>query len=246
MNFFIKLQFLVLWVILGFMGVEILVEIIQLFIIPNFKYFQYFYYGIVSYIIIFISIDQYRYRVVVYFFHEFAHAFFALLTLSKIDEFTVSANGKNEVKITSLSIPVLNLIRDHLYGLSPYFFPTLTTIFLGVYWYGLTNPDYILESFGNINILIFLIGFTYAFHFIVGLLEINPIQSDFDNLGFFYGIIFVFFMKICFALLMLLILSKDFGSIDYFINSIRNYEYLYSDLQYYILEVKIFLIKSFN
>ena len=99
-------------------------------------------------------------------------------------------------------------------SLAPYFFPLFTILLSALYLFVKPDsPGYINGSFFNstkCKFLFFLIGFAYSYHIIILLRDARPSQSDFDSMGFLYGLTFVVFVQTAFLVMILLLLTHDY------------------------------------
>jgi hypothetical protein len=93
---------------------------------------------------------------------------------------------------------------DFLNALAPYFLPLFTL------------PLLLLRPFAPgsvVKIVDLLIGITYAFHLVTGILEFGLHQSDVRNTGVIFSYTFVILMHIVFLVIILLIVSGNYAGI---------------------------------
>jgi hypothetical protein len=93
---------------------------------------------------------------------------------------------------------------DFLNALAPYFLPLFTVPLL------LVRP---FAPGAVVKIVDVLIGVTYAFHLVTGILEFGPHQSDVKNTGTIFSYAFVLLMHVVFLLIILLIVSGNYADI---------------------------------
>ncbi|MFN2227769.1 MAG: hypothetical protein ACK2UY_15725, partial [Anaerolineae bacterium] len=93
---------------------------------------------------------------------------------------------------------------DFLNALAPYYLPLFTLPLLLLRPFA---PDAI------VSIVDLLIGATYAFHLVTGILDIGPHQTDFTKTGLIFSYTFVILMHIVFLLIILLVVSGNAAGI---------------------------------
>ncbi len=188
------------------------------------------FFGLLSYFLSLNVIHHTKYQFINTFFHEMSHLIFAILTFAKPKKIVITSATRGRVGcLTYTSFKFLNGLHNHLVALAPYFFIPITLLFSFTIY--LNQPTNWLESLiishSSINALLFLVGFSYAYHLWMIITQAKPSQSDFDNVGYVYGIIFSIFMHLLFVILVIVLISSKFGTIKY----ILSYNYL-ADFQY--------------
>ena len=206
------------WIILSFVFLNLLTNIISKYVFENNQYFMPLYFGFISYLISLIIVSHRKYQLVNTFFHEISHLIFAILIFAKPKKFIVTSKNKGAAGyITYTTFKFLDPLHNHLVALAPYFF--MPTTFFFAFTLYLYQPIDWLESLSasteNIKILLYLVGFSYAYHSTISIVQARPAQSDFDKVGFLYGIIFSFFMHLVLLTIIIVLLCSRFGVSKY-------------------------------
>jgi hypothetical protein len=131
--------------------------------------------------------------------HEFTHLFFALIFFKKVHSISASRRRGGAVAIEGGNVVI---------ALSPYFFPLIPTVVLGI---KLVSPPE-LQIYLN-----FLLGFTYFFHIVSLFREIHPGQSDLMHSGYVFSSIVIIFFNLFFLGLFLSGLSGEWQEISQFL-----------------------------
>jgi hypothetical protein len=185
--------------------------------------FKYLYFGIGVYVISLFILSHKMYEFWNTFWHEFSHIVFAVLTFSKVHKLMVGPDmpENGAAGYIQYSYPpnkILGFIRAHLVSLAPYFFSPMTMMLCGVYWLILPSDEGVIASLfqkdPTLNGLLFMIGVTYAYHLFTSFVQAKPYQSDFDSVGYIYGMFFVVFMQIFLCGMILTILGLSFDSLE--------------------------------
>ena len=219
----------VVWIVSIGILLKLLVEIFDKYILVNYHYFMPVFFGLLSYFFSLSIIHSTKYQFINTFFHETSHLIFAILTFAKPKKIVITSAKQGRVGyLTYTSFKFLDGLHDHLVALAPYFFIPTTLIFSFMIF--LKQPANWLESLivssNSIDILLFLVGFSYAYHLWMIITQATPTQSDFNNVGYIYGLLFSCFMHLLFVMLVIALVSSNFGTIQY----ILSYNYL-ADLQ---------------
>lgn len=242
----IKLFVLPIWILLGIVELFAIFELITQLIVPRFEEYKYLLIGFGSYWVIVVlfylsgtvSKDKSKHREefakTLGFYdtlvHELSHLVFVFLTFSRPKEMTVFREAsKNQLGRMGYvySLKRFGFIQSHLISLAPYFFPFLTMILWGFYL--MVKPErvnFVARWFTIDPVfhgLFFLIGFSYSYHLFKTFREAQPGQFDFKNVGYFYGLSFVFFMKCFFLLVIISTLIMQYGSFEVLIETISNF-----------------------
>jgi len=216
--------FITLWIGLSLIVTILIWSLIDSIFIKNYQYFEFLYLGIVVYLISLVFIKPYRYKFWDTFWHEFSHIVFAVLTFSKVHKLMVSPDNSENgaagyIQYSFKPNKILGFIRGHLVSLAPYFFSPITVVLVFIYWIILptSNSNFFMQFFEKeptLNGLLFFIGLTYIYHIVTSFKQAKPYQSDFDSVGYIYGIFFVVFMQLFMLLFIIIILTYNFGSFD--------------------------------
>jgi len=104
--------------------------------------------------------------------HELTHALAAWLQGGKADDLQVSGSKGGSVKVNR---------SNALVSLAPYVFPLYTFMVLGVVLVFDPNPN-------RLPLILFLYGFTLAFHASLTVHSLSEHQSDLEELGWFLAL----------------------------------------------------------
>ena len=130
---------------------------------------------------------------------------------------------------------IMGIVRSHMISLAPYFFPLFTILLSALYLFVKPNsPGYISGSFfasTKCKFLFFMIGFAYSYHIIMFLKDARPSQSDFNHLGFFYGLTFVVFVQTVFLVMILLLLTQDYEGHKILLEDVEIHPNPYIDIE---------------
>ena len=200
--------------------------------VDNFQSYLFLGYGFIAYYITLIFFKPVKYKFWNTLRHEFLHAVFALITFSKSRKLVAAEEADEENRLGYLSHTVsssskVNFIRKHLIGLAPYFIPFFTLIICGLYL--LVKPDkagFIEQMFVaeySCNAILAVIGFTYAYETFISFSQAKPYQSDFDGVGYKYGMVFVFMIQSLSLLVILYLLALDFDSTEIMVDSYQDF-----------------------
>lgn len=167
------------------------------------------------------------------FFHELSHIIFALLTFSRPTKLMVSPDqpetglfGRTNgyVVLHRWGIGPLHFLRGHLVLLAPYFFAPMTFGIVLVYWFiDVQFLRYLPHDGTGTRLLLFLIGFTYFYHVRTSFKQAGAYQSDFNYVGYRYGMLFVLMMQLHFLLFYLLVLTDDFALFNASVREAQRY-----------------------
>lgn len=144
--------------------------------------------GFLSYIVIHVLF--YRPIILHVFGHEITHALVNWIFGGKLKSLQVSEKGG------SVSVDKNNFIIT----LAPYFFPIYTLLVLLVYF---------IVDIKYVGYIIFLIGFTLAFHLALTFHSLKEKQSDFKEYGFIFSLSFIFFMNMVILSILLSIITSS-------------------------------------
>ncbi|WP_455756448.1 M50 family metallopeptidase [Sulfurimonas sp.] len=188
------------------------------------EYFLYILIGGGSYLFSLFIIKPYRYRFWDTFFHELSHTLFAFLTGAKVNKFVVSIDSLSSqngfVEYQFKTSKIMGFIRSHLVSLAPYYFSPLTVMMMIIYYTTLPSNNDFYSDLPILNGLLFMIGFFYVYHLRASISQAKPYQTDFNSVGYFYGLSFVFFMQSFFLLQFVTILAYNFEGYYYFLEFI--------------------------
>jgi hypothetical protein len=218
-----KILLSIIWVILILFGINLFVDISNRYVVHNLPYFYPLFIGIAVYAITLAIIPYRKYQFLNTFFHEMSHLIFAIITFGKPRKLVITnATSGTGGYVSYASSPFLKSIHNHIVALAPYFFIPLTLIFsLLIYynqphvWYSWIYPS------GNLNIYLFLVGFSYTYHLTMIITQARPNQTDFNAVGYKYGLLFSFVMHLFLLILVLAFITSKFGSIEY----LKSYPY---------------------
>lgn len=213
-----KYVFGIIWIALICMFAKLFIDIFDKFILTNYLYFMPMFLGLLSYFLSLNVIHHTKYQFINTFFHEMSHLIFAILTFAKPKKIVITSATRGRVGcLTYTSFKFLSGLHDHLIALAPYFFIPITLALSFIVY--LNQPanwiESLIVSHGNIKILLFFIGFSYAYHLWMIITQATPIQSDFDNVGYIYGLIFSLFMHLLFMILTMMLIANSFGAMKY-------------------------------
>ena len=192
-----------------------------------------FYYGIFAYLMSMLIVKPQKYRMLNFFFHELSNALFSFF---KINTFVVNKDSNSFISCENKKSIFSFLYHSHITALSPYFFYPLTILLIVIYLIILSNDNslhinYLFNLSSSYQLYFkFLIGFTYAYHFITSIGQISSKQSEFNNLGFIYVLIFIFMMKLFFMLVILIVLSWELNSYIFILTLEEELYYLLNQL----------------
>jgi hypothetical protein len=196
--------FISIWIFLSLYSIEQII-IFGKILINHFDYFLFLFVGFISYFISLLFIKPKKYEYWNIFWHEFSHLIFAILTFSKIQQFTILSNKLNDgtagyVKYSFKKGKFSSIIRNHFVSLAPYFFSPITMILLCIYLFD-------FNQINIVNILLFFIGLSYSYHLVIVFIQARPYQKDFKDVGYIYGMSFILFMQLVFLIIILFILN---------------------------------------
>jgi len=151
--------------------------------------------------------------------HEITHAFWARIFGGRMKSLYLSSRG-GKVTVTK---------SNFLITLAPYFFPFYTLICLGIYF--IVRPS--LR-----NYLIFIIGFTLAFHFLSTISSLKDKQTDLERTGKFFSWLVIYWMNlILLTFLLSLIWPQTFSWVDFWKKGLflllKEGKWLINKLHYY-------------
>ncbi|HCJ67145.1 MAG TPA: hypothetical protein DHV62_07440 [Elusimicrobia bacterium] len=133
------------------------------------------------------------------FGHELTHAFWSLIFGGKVKRLKVSKSG-GSVLLTKSNI---------LVTLAPYFFPIYTFLTLAIYSLFRillkTYPEH-FTFFGKPQleiVMLFLVGFTLAFHLALTFDSLCQRQSDIHKTGIFFSLVFILIANLIVIILVL-------------------------------------------
>jgi len=104
--------------------------------------------------------------------HELTHALAALIQGGRADDLQVSSSKGGSVKVNR---------SNALVSLAPYVFPLYTFMVLGIVLVFDPNPN-------RLPLILFLYGFTLAFHAALTVHSLGEHQSDLDEVGWFMAL----------------------------------------------------------
>lgn len=231
-----------LWIFLSLIELLGIARLIEEIYWPNSDEYKFLLIGLISYVIFVIlyaflvrnRVVNTELRKTLRFYdsliHELSHLFFVFLTLSRPQELLVkreaSLGTAGHVKYT-YRLKGIDFLRSHLVSLAPYYFPLLTLVFWVLYLIVKPNPVNVIQRWFAImpafHGLFFLLGFSFAYHLHKTIRETRSYQSDFEVVGFFYGLCFILFFHLVFIALILTNLSSDHGSVDILIEFLRGW-----------------------
>lgn len=218
------LVFVWIWIALSFYTILAIYFVFNNTIAQESEYFSYFVIGVGVYLISMIFIKPKKYQFLDTFFHELSHTIFAFLTGAKVNKFVVSIDSLSSqngyVEYQFKSSKVMDIVRSHLVSLAPYYFSPITAFLLVVYYISLPSNDDLFTNIPMLNGLLFLIGFFYMYHLRASISQAKPYQTDFNGVGYLYGIGFVIFTQGLFMLFMVTILSYNFDGFYYLLKFI--------------------------
>jgi hypothetical protein len=148
---------------------------------------NFFVYGAIAYLIVQAVVFKPDYLYI--FGHEAMHAVAAWLSGGKVNSFKVSSKG-GQVRSDKSNIFI---------ALAPYFVP-FYTILVAVIFFILSL---LLKDGPPYNILMFLVGFTLAFHIILTIDFLKIRQTDLLHAGYLFSICLIYILNlviICFIL----------------------------------------------
>jgi len=213
-----------LWVLISLFLSFMIYSVFVKYYIGNTTYFQFLFIGFVAYLLSMFIIKPVKYKFWDTFFHEVSHIIFAVLTFAKPNTLVIGGDAadKGAAGYAGYSFKkstIMSFIRNHLVSLAPYFFSPITVFLILIFLMVLPEKQsFIAEMFStspSLNGLMFLIGFTYSYHLRTSFKQARPYQSDFDSVGFIYGMSFVLCMQLLFLTLFISILSSSMGSFNY-------------------------------
>lgn len=209
--------FLFVWLTLSAAGAYAIYVLFSKIYLQHYEVYRFLYFGFGAYAVTIFIIKPRIYNFWNILVHELVHSIFAVLTFSKPRQLFVSSESAYTQGgyMTYYCKPgIMGIVRSHMISLAPYFFPLFAVVLGGLYL--LVKPDspgYISGSFFDTTkckFLLFLIGFAYSYHIIIFLRDARPSQSDFDSMGFLYGLTFVVFVQTAFLVMILLLLTQDY------------------------------------
>ncbi len=145
--------------------------------------------------------------------HELTHTIFAFLSFNKILELRAHFRGGYMVYHGGKSK------GNWLITISPYFFPTLAIVVIGLIH--LASPQYY-------SVLIGLLGYSFVHHIHNTIVSIHPRQIDLQQVGYFFSFLFLPSANLA---MMIIILSQIPNDSIYLQTAI---DYLYDVSLYYI------------
>jgi hypothetical protein len=134
--------------------------------------------------------------------HEITHVLATWICAGRVSSFSVSSKG-GSVK-TSKS--------NFFIALAPYLFPFYTIFFsliFGLMWFIYRTSFYV-------DIFMFIVGFTLAFHFIMTVQMIKKKQPDIIKTGYLFSGNLVFLVNIVIFMLILSLLFKEVNLAEFF------------------------------
>jgi len=149
--------------------------------------------GFVVYVIIY-SILQNPIKTYVYG-HELSHVLWTWLFKGKVKDFSATVDG-GSVTVTK---------SNFLIALAPYFFSFYT--FLAVLVYLVIISFWRIGHLGN-DIFHFILGFSWAFHFVLTIYVILKEQDDIKENGALFSIFFIYLANIAFLGFLFVYLSE--------------------------------------
>ncbi len=159
-----------------------------------------FFAGFAAYVLIY-SILQNPIKTYV-FGHELTHAVWAWMFRSKVMSFQAGASG-GSVTVSKSNVFI---------SLAPYFFPMYTVLTMAAY--------FALKTFWKVEPYFeayrFLLGFTWAFHFILTVYVLLKGQDDVHENGTFFSIVFIYFANVLCLGLLWVYLSDQITLSEYF------------------------------
>jgi len=173
--------------------------------------------GFVAYVIIY-SILQNPIKTYVYG-HELSHAIWTWLFKGKVQNFSVSSEGG------SVTVSKSNF----LISLAPYFFPFYTFLAVIVY---LAVISFCRLDRTYYNAFLFVLGFTWAFHFVLTVYVMLKDQDDVKENGAIFSIFFVYIANVIILGLLFVYLSPQI-SLERFVHEMSDqmrgqYQYILS------------------
>jgi hypothetical protein len=120
--------------------------------------------------------------------HELTHAFWAFVFGGRTKSLQVSSLG-GQVTLSKTNFFV---------ALAPYFFPFYTSLLI---------PFFIITAPKYQPLVSLLIGFTFAFHVALTLHSLREHQSDLQQCGVIFSVIFIYFMNLCMITLLLMLIA---------------------------------------
>lgn len=167
---------------------------------------NWFIYGILAYLPVYLIVPANRIRFVEIFEHELGHMLVALFLLQDIKEFSVETNGADGglVKHRGAS--------NFLIGLAPYFLPVFTIPLL------IIKPLIFSSTHNVINLLI---GFSLAFHYLALINEFRPRQTDIQRIGLAFASVVTAGLNAVVLIIILSVVLNRYGNIpDYLKDSL--------------------------
>ncbi|MFC2149378.1 hypothetical protein ACFLQ8_01630 [Candidatus Auribacterota bacterium] len=170
--------------------------------------------GFVGYVVIY-SIFQNPIKTYVYG-HELTHALWTWLFRGKVKGFSANEDG-GSVTVTK---------SNFLISLAPYFFPIYT--FLAVCLYLVAISFWRVGSTGR-DVFQFILGFTWAFHFVLTVFVMMKEQSDIKENGVVFSVFFIYLTNLIVLGLLFVFLSQEISLERFCVNTMDKVEaqYLY-------------------
>ena len=224
------------------------------FLITNISFYKYFFIGFVALLIIIRFINPSRYKFLDTYFHEKSHIVFAYLTFATPQTLMVSPSNPQDgangyVQYSFKKSRFMDAVRSYLVSLAPYFFSPLAFVYFCIYLVIIPTDGFVMEgittSQTTINIILFLCGFFYAYNLRTSFAQAKPYQTDFSDVGYKDGMIFVVFMQLLFLLFYSLILFSNHDSFSFL------YEYVLDifsniNIENMLFDIKIFIFQRFG
>jgi len=246
--------FSVFYVIVSICILYLLYVLYSEFLTTNINFYKYFFIGFIALFILVRFINHSRYKFLDTYFHEKSHIVFAYLTFATPQTLMVSPSNPQDgangyVQYSFEKSRIMGIVRSYLVSLAPYFFSPLAFVYFCIYWVVVPTDGFIMEgittSQTTINIILLLCGFFYAYNLRTSFAQAKPYQTDFSDVGYKDGVIFVVFMQLLFLLFYSLILFSNHDSFSFL------YEYVLDtfsniDIENMLFDIKIFIFQKFG
>jgi hypothetical protein len=159
---------------------------------------NWFIYGAIAYLAVFLIVPASRMRFIEIFEHELGHTVMAMAFFQDIQKFEVEVNGVNQGAVHYVGT------SNFVITLAPYFLPLFTI------------PLLIIKSviFSSLhNAIDLLIGFTMAFHYVALLAEFRLSQPDIQKVSLLFALAVTITMNAIFLVVVVSVLLNDYGLI---------------------------------
>ncbi|MEA2020084.1 MAG: hypothetical protein U9N59_16775 [Campylobacterota bacterium] len=209
-----------IWIVLSLFLAFGIINMVWNIMIPHWNQYIWLVLGVFKFFIVAMFTKNDTFVFIDTFMHEFSHLLFTYITRLKPTVFIVNPFDKEKDKPSGYVYytykekshkSVVKSARNHLVDLAPYFFSTTTFFIMIFYGLFLINTHHTIfehQHFAFFNGAIMVaVGFTYAYHLVSSISQINPKQSDFDELGYGYSKVVILFFHLLFLFGYIWILS---------------------------------------